>query len=631
MGEDTVPRSGLISHRPKVGRLARPYRCTEDCIRDLDKTGQLIRVQEEVSPYLEMAELTRRVYKAGGPALLFEQVSGTPFRSVSNLFGTVDRGRYIFRKTLSSVKAAVRFKADVRTAFTSLKNLFSLPLAALHSLPIYTRSAPVLACETTVSKLPQIVSWPLDGGAFITLPQVLSEDPEEPGLLNTNLGMYRIQLSGNDYQVEKEVGLHYQIHRGIGIHHAKAIKQNHPLKVCIFVGGPPAHTFAAVMPLPEGLSEVIFAGMLAGRNFRFKKWRGYQIAAEADFCLVGTIDPYETKPEGPFGDHLGYYSLTHDFPYMKVEKVFHRKNAIWPFTVVGRPPQEDTTFGRLIHEISSPMVPVEIPGLKELHAVDEAGVHPLLLAIGSERYVPYRQRIPMELLTQANAILGFNQCSLAKYLLIVAEEDKPDLSTHEIEVFFVHLLERIDLTRDIHFQTRTTIDTLDYSSQELNFGSKVVFAAAGPKIRELATEIPQHLSVPFEKAKMVMPGVCAVGSPTFSDDYDQARAQVKSFCAEVNPDQWRAIPLIVLVDDVQFCTADLANFLWLTFTRSNPSEDIYGVQEFVENKHWGTYGSLVIDARFKPHNAPPLIESEAVNKRVDQIIDNNPQLDRLLN
>ena len=133
--------------------------------------------------------------------------------------------------------------------------------------------------------------------------------------------MYRIQLSGNDYQVEREVGLHYQIHRGIGVHHAKAIKQNQPLKVCVFVGGPPAHTFAAVMPLPEGLSEVIFAGMLAGRNFRFKKWRGHQIAAEADFCLVGTIDPYETKPEGPFGDHLGYYSLTHDLPYMIVEKV----------------------------------------------------------------------------------------------------------------------------------------------------------------------------------------------------------------------------------------------------------------------------------------------------------------------
>ncbi|MCH2576676.1 UbiD family decarboxylase, partial [Candidatus Poribacteria bacterium] len=425
--------------------------------------------------------------------------------------------------------------------------------------------------------------------------------------------------------------IHYQIHRGIGIHHAKAIKKNQPLKVCIFVGGPPAHTLAAVMPLPEDLSEIVFAGMMANRNVRYTRWNEYPILADADFCLVGTIDPQKTKPEGPFVDHLGYYSLTHEFPYMKVEKVFHRPNAIWPFTVVGRPPQEDSTFGHLIHEITKPMVPVEIPGVKELNAVDEAGVHPLLLAIGSERYVPYRQRLPMEILTQANAILGFNQCSLAKYLFIVAQEDNPDLSTQCTQSFFIHLLERVDLSRDLHFQTQTTIDTLDYSTPELNLGSKVVVAAAGSKIRDLATEIPQQLASPFNHSKIVIPGICAVEGPRFTKNYEIAKGQVESLCASIEPHRWSGIPLVVLVDDIEFCVDDWSNFLWLTFTRSNPATDIYGASSFVIDKHWGTKGPLVIDARFKPHNAPPLIESESVNQRVDQIVENHPELNQMFN
>ena len=611
--------------------MTKAYRCTEDCIRDLDKIDQLIRVTEPISPNLEMAELTRRVYKIGGPALFFEKVIGTPFRATSNLFGTIERSRYIFRKSLSPVKTAIRFKARPASVFSDLKSLFPLSTAGLRSLPIPTRLAPVLSSQTTVSQLPQITSWPMDGGAFITLPQVLTEDPEKGGLFNTNLGMYRVQLSGNDYRENEEVGIHYQIHRGIGIHHAKAIKKNQPLKVCIFVGGPPAHTLAAVMPLPEDLSEIVFAGMMANRNVRYTRWNEYPILADADFCLVGTIDPKKTKPEGPFGDHLGYYSLTHEFPYMKVEKVFHRPNAIWPFTVVGRPPQEDSTFGHLIHEITKPMVPVEIPGVKELNAVDEAGVHPLLLAIGSERYVPYRQRLPMEILTQANAILGFNQCSLAKYLFIVAQEDNSDLSTQCTQSFFIHLLERVDLSRDLHFQTQTTIDTLDYSTPELNLGSKVVVAAAGSKIRDLATEIPQQLASPFNHSKIVLPGICAVEGPRFTKNYEIAKGQVESLCASIESHRWSGIPLVVLVDDVEFCVDDWSNFLWLTFTRSNPATDIYGASSFVIDKHWGTKGPLVIDARFKPHNAPPLIESKSVNQRVDQIVENHPELNQMFN
>jgi 4-hydroxy-3-polyprenylbenzoate decarboxylase len=600
------------------------YSSLRQCIDDLEQNGHLVRVTEEVSPDLEMAEIQRRAYAAQAPALFFERVKGCAFPAVCNLFGTMERCRFIFRDTLERVSRIIRLKADPAGELKNLRNLIGLagtPVTALCSLPRKVKSGPVLACSASLSALPQIKSWPDDGGAFITLPQVYSEDPESPGVMHSNMGMYRIQISGNRYLQDREAGLHYQIHRGIGVHHAKALERGEPLRVSIFVGGPPAHTVAAVMPLPEGLSELMFAGMLGGRRFRYTYRDGFCISTEADFCITGTVDPEKTLPEGPFGDHLGYYSLVHEFPYLKVHSVFYRQDAIWPFTAVGRPPQEDTTFGKLIHEITAPMVPVEIPGLHAMHAVDAAGVHPLLLAIGSERYVPYQDREPMELLTLANAVLGFGQCSLAKYLMIVAHEDNPRLDINRIDDFFMHLLERVDWSRDLHFQTRTTIDTLDYTGTGLNRGSKVVIAAAGEKRRTLATELPSGLFLPdgFGKPALVMPGVMAVQGPAFSS-YAEEQAVMEQFSKALEHDPGsHEIPLAVLVDDAEFTARNLSNFLWVTFTRSNPSHDIYGTGSFTEFKHWGCRSTLIIDARLKPHYAPPLIEDPAVTRRVDEL------------
>src|SRR5207302_1067263 len=290
------------------------------------------------------------------------------------------------------------------------------------------------------------------------------------GWRHSNLGMYRVQLAGNDYQLNKQVGLHYQIHRGIGVHHAAALRRGVPFRASIAVGGPPAMTLAAVMPLPESLPELAFAGALGGRRIRLiREAGGRTLFADADFCISGTVDPERQLPEGPFGDHLGYYSLAHPFPVLNVEQVYHRAGAIWPFTVVGRPPQEDTSFGALIHELTGPIIPTVVHGVHAVHAVDAAGVHPLLLAVGSERYVPYANaRRPQELLTCANAILGQGQLSLAKYLFIVAREDDPGLDVYDIAAFFRHLLERADWRADLHFQTATTIDTLDYTGSGFN-------------------------------------------------------------------------------------------------------------------------------------------------------------------
>jgi 4-hydroxy-3-polyprenylbenzoate decarboxylase len=414
--------------------------------------------------------------------------------------------------------------------------------------------------------------------------------------------------------------MHYQIHRGIGVHHHAALEKSDDLRVSIFVGGPPSHTFGAVMPLPEGLAEVMFMGMLGGKAWRYVQQNGHTLSADADFCIVGKVS-HTTLPEGPFGDHLGYYSLEHDFPVLEVEAVYHRKDAIWPFTVVGRPPQEDTSFGQLIHEITEPVVPSEIAGLHAMHAVDAAGVHPLLLAIGSERYVPYGERKPQEILTIANAILGFSQASLAKYLMIIAKEDNPQLDIHHIDVFMAHLLERVDWTRDLHFQTRTTMDTLDYSGSGFNEGSKVVIAAAGTKRRDLSSELPREMNLPqgFSNPSVCLPGIIAVQAPRFSDQ-KLADDQANAFCRYLKEAGYpNGYPLLILVDDAEFAAAKLNNFLWTTFTRSNPSHDIYGVDCFTEYKHWGCHGPLVIDARIKPHHAHPLVEDAKVTARVDQL------------
>ena len=592
------------------------------CVLDLERSGRLVRVREEVDPHLEMAAIHLRVHERGGPALLFEQVRGCRFPATSNLFGTLERARFLFRDTLARVQALVDLKYDPVRAIRRPFSSFAIAPTAAAALPQRRRGGPVRHGTAAIRDLPQIVHWPNDGGPFITLPQVYTEDIDRPGVMKANVGMYRVQLGGNDFDPDREVGLHYQIHRGIGVHQAKANQAGQPLRVSIFVGGPPAHTVAAVMPLPEGLPELLFAGVLGNRAFRyFRDDEGFCVSADADFVITGTVHPHEVKPEGPFGDHLGYYSLVHPFPVMRVHRVYHRQDAIWPFTVVGRPPQEDTAFGALIHEITGSAIPNEIPGLHAVHAVDAAGVHPLLFAIGSERYTPFlRDARPQELLTIANHIFGTNQLSLAKYLFVCARENDPSLDIHQVDAFLQHVLARVDLTRDLHFQTNTTIDTLDYSGTGLNAGSKVAIAAVGAPRRALWRELPTGLRLPrpFDRAQMVMPGVVAVDAPPFGG-YEQVGQEIALLDRELRGQDLSGLPLLVLCDDAGFTAETVNNFVWVTFTRSNPSHDVHGIDSFVEHKHWGCSGPLVIDARRKPHHAPPLERDPAVERRVDRL------------
>ena len=605
------------------------YSSLEACLLDLERTGQLLRIKEEVDPYLEMAAIHLRIFEQKGPAILFEKVKGSKFRAASNIFGTLERSEFIFRDTLPAVKQLIDIKINPLAAIQNpIKSLAALP-AAFNALPnSYPLTKPVLFEEINISDLPLIHHWPMDGGAFITLPQVYTEDADKPGIGNSNLGMYRIQLNGNDYILNKEIGLHYQLHRGIGVHQTKANNKGLSLKVSCFIGGPPAHSVAAVMPLPEGMSEMNFAGVLAGKRFAYTYVDGFCVSTDADFVITGEVYPGENKPEGPFGDHLGYYSLQHPFPVMKVHKVYARKNAIWAFTVVGRPPQEDTSFGQLIHAITGSAVSNEIPGLKEVHAVDAAGVHPLLLAIGSERYTPFLEnKKPAELLTIANHILGTGQLSLAKFIWITAEasnnkkgatnrNEDLKLDVNKVPEFLQYMLSRMDFSSDLHFYTNTTMDTLDYSGDGLNSGSKLVLAAYGDVRRKLATVIPSAIFELNANAQLIMPGVIALNANAVSMQVIQDK--LKGLGASLL--ETEGVAILIITEDANWMAAEFNNFIWATFTRTNPAKDMEGVDSFISNKHWGCKGPLIFDATIKKHHAPAVVKEAAVEKKVDAIL-----------
>ena len=569
------------------------YKSLQQCVSDLDKEGELKRVSTESNPDLEMASIHLDEFAKNGKAILFEDVKGSQYKAVSNLFGSVARSKFIFRDSLQIVKDLIQIKTNPSVILNNIPRFIFALLNGIYAIPKKVRFKNFK--EIKIENLPQIKCWKNDGGAFVTLPQVYSEDIDNPGVMHSNLGMYRIQLSGNEYDVNQEIGMHYQLHRGIGIHQKKANQKGESLKVSIFVGGPPAHSFAAVMPLPEGMSEVSFAGVLGKRRFRYSRKDGYIISSDADFVICGELYPNELKPEGPFGDHLGYYSLKHNFPVLRVHKVYAKKDGIWPFTVVGRPPQEDSHFGALIHEIAGKAIKKEIPGLKSVNAVDAAGVHPLLLAIGSERYTPYSPtKQPQELLTIANHILGTGQMSLAKYLFICDEDDYLDVNNEM--AYFTHFFERVDWKRDLHFQTKTTIDTLDYSGEGLNEGSKVVLAAVGEPKRELIKILPD-LEFPsdFSNPRLVSNGNLVL----------EGKGEIKELLSSLEKQHIQGVALITLVDNASFVSENFSNWLWVTFTRSNPAHDIYGLDAENKNKHFSC-SIPIIDARIKPHHAPVL-------------------------
>ncbi len=556
----------------------------------LRREGELHIIDETIDPHLELAEIQRRIVAQQGPALLFTRVARTSFPVVTNLFGTPRRIELAFGEDPSRFIRRVAQAAETMLPPTPgrLWNFRDLAWTALKVGTRACRTGPAvqqLIRPARLKSLPQIKCWPDDGGAFLTLPLVYSEHPSTG---KSNLGMYRIQI----YEDEL-AGMHFQIHRGIGFHYFEAERRQRPLPVNLFLGGPPALIMSAVAPLPENVPELVLASLLQGGRLgliRDPEISPLPVVAEADFTLIGNVPPKKRRLEGPFGDHYGYYSLAHDYPVFEVDRIYHRKDAVFPATVVGRPPQEDHYIGEYLQDLFSPIYPLVMNGVVAVWAYDEAGVHPLASAIVRERY-------RREAFMAAQRILGEGQLSLTKFLLVT---DSP-VSLKNFRPFLVHILERADFATDLFVFSNVSQDTLDYSGRKMNEGSKAILMGLGSKRFDLASAPSSELRhTAFRRQLVYAPGVLVVDGPRWKED-DPA---IQDLLEEPAVAGFR---IVILADDAAECTQDDAAFLWTVFTRCEPAADIHARESCLQRYHVSLSAPILLDCRIKPW-FPPLVQ-----------------------
>lgn len=578
---------------------------TSEFVKELQIQNELLIIEEEVDPILELAEIQRRVVAKRGPAILFKNVKGSRFSVVTNLYGSERRMKIAFGEE------PVRFIQKIATTIQHIlpptpAKIWDLRNIAFQALKVGLKrvgSAPVL--ENTLDslyELPTLMSWPKDGGRFVTLPLVYTESPKTG---KGNLGMYRIQIYG-----PMETGMHIQIHRGGGNHYYEAEKEGHFLPVHIYAGGPPALTIAAVAPLPEEISELILASLLLGEKLKIQKNTNVSplpVVADADFLIQGVIPPKIRKPEGPFGDHYGYYALKHDYPIVQVKRIYHRKNAIWPATVVGRPPQEDHWIAEYLQDLLSPLFPVVMPAVKKVWAYEESGVHSLAAAVVKERYQG-------EAFTGALRILGEGQLSLTKVLIITDQ----DVDLKNFRETFITVLERMNPITDLHIFANISQDTLDYTGPAVNQGSKAIFLGSGKKKNDLKTQFKGKLSnSSFKNPKIPYPGTLVVSGPKYKlkDGVPVKLLKEKSI---------QDFLFVFLVDDSEDTIRSDHDFIWSVFTRFEPAGDIYASTKLIRN-HPAFYPPIVVDCRMKTWY-PPLTEADSktirkVDDRFGRLLD----------
>jgi 4-hydroxybenzoate decarboxylase subunit C len=563
----------------------------------LRRENELTVVDCPVSTDQEIAEIHRRVIAANGPALLFTNVQGSRFPVATNLFGTRLRTEMAFgtRPTQFVADAARMVHEAMPPTPKSLWPFRHLVPQALKIGMKKARQAPVMEQRQSPARLedlPLLKLWPEDGGHFITLPLVYTEDPETG---KSNLGMYRIQRYTN-----KTTGIHWQIGKGGGFHYHKAEQAGDALPVSIFVGGPPALILSAIAPLPEDVPELLLASLLQGEKLKTTKSSRspHPILAEAEFALIGRVPPRKRHPEGPFGDHYGYYSLKHPYPVFQCQSVYHRKNAVYPATIVGKPRQEDFYIGDYLQELLSPLFPIVMPSVKDLWSYGETGFHSLAAAVVKDRY-------PREALMSAFRILGEGQLSLTKFLLLL---DTP-MDLRNFKKVLEHLLRRVNWETDLYIFSNLSMDTLDYTGPEVNKGSKGVIAALGDPVRELPGEFSGNLPRPFQNAKTFIPGCLVVDGPSYQEDAEAPKRLAK----KKNLSDW---PLIILCDNAKTCTQSEINFLWTVFTRFEPAADIHAKETRVIRSHIAYTGPLVIDARTKPWHPGTVEPDPDIAKKV---------------
>jgi UbiD family decarboxylase len=565
----------------------------------LRRNGDLAIVEAQVSAELEVAEIHRRVIAAGGPALLFTNVEGASFPLVTNLFGTSGRAEMAFgQRPFQLIRRLVdTIETAMPPSISTLWGARDLAFELIKMGTKKTRRGPVVetvSAQPDLRQLPIITSWPEDGGPFITLPLVLTEHPDGKG---ENLGMYRLQCY--DYRT---TGMHWQIGKGGGFHYAVAEQRDEALPATVYLGGPPALTLAAIAPLPENVPELMLASLIAGGRLNLCRGpTGKDLLADAEFALIGRVPPHTRRPEGPFGDHYGYYSLQHEYPIFEIQWMAHRDQAIYPATVVGKPRQEDVFIGDLLQELLSPLFPLVMPGVESLWSYGETGFHSLAAAVVKERY-------KREAMSSAFRILGEGQLSLTKFLFVVDKQ----IDLRNFKATLQHVLERTRPETDLFVFSNLSMDTLDYTGPTVNEGSKGVWLGLGEPVRQLpgsfsATELPAGVTA----VAVFCPGCLVVGGPTYSEEPGAAERLASSR-------QWAEWPLVVLTDDLERAVASEINFLWTTFTRFEPAADITSARFEVVRNHVSHQIPILIDARRKPNLPAELFCSSEISERVSR-------------
>jgi UbiD family decarboxylase len=564
----------------------------------LRREGDLAVVDAPVDARLEAAEIHRRVIAAGGPALLFTHVTGAGFPLATNLFGTRRRAEMAFgSRPLRLVQRLARLAQELLPP--SPGRVWGARDVVGSALRIGTRrrrSGPVsevVTSDVRLDRLPALTCWPEDGGPFLTLPLVYTERPDGHG---HNLGLYRMQV----YDA-RTTGMHWQIGKGGGFHYAVAEARGEALPVTVFLGGPPALVLAAVAPLPENVPELMLASLLLGRKLDLTNGPGpHPIVASAEFALSGRVPPRVRRPEGPFGDHYGYYSLRHDYPVFEVQHLAHRKDAIYPATVVGKPRQEDFYIGDLLQELLSPLFPLAMPGVRDLWSYGETGYHSLAAAVVRERYT-------REAMASAFRILGEGQLSLTKFLLLT---DQP-VDLKDFRATLEHVLARTRPQRDLFVFANVSMDTLDYTGPRVNEGSKGVWLGLGDPVRELPREFRRTPDLPRDvtDVRVFCGGCLVVGGPRYEAD-PEAAARIAAHPAF---GEW---PLVVLTDEPARAARSPMNFLWTTFTRFEPGADIHAANRTLMRNHVAYDPPILIDARLKPAFPAELFCDERTSETV---------------
>lgn len=568
-------------------------------LAQLRQENDLVEIEAEVDPYLELAEVHRRVIEAGGEALLFKNVKGSRYQVATNLFGTVKRIELGFsKKPQELVKKAVEMvEVLLPPQIGKLWGYRDLGFTALKLGTKKVSKAPILEAvdrPANLNEMPILTTWQEDGGAFVTLPLVYTESPTTG---KHNLGMYRIQR--HDAQT---TGVHWQIGKGGGFHHYEAEQNNKSLPVTVYLGGAPALILSAIAPLPEDVPELVLASVLADNKIKMVKSPlpdGHRLVAEAEFAICGKVPPHVRKPEGPFGDHYGYYSLEHDYPVLNVEAIFHRKDAIYPATVVGKPRQEDFYIGDYLQELLSPLFPLVMPAVRDLWSYGETGFHSLAAAVVRERY-------GREALSAGFRILGEGQLALTKFLLLT--DKAQDL--RDFKSLFEHILARVNWANDFFIFTQTSFDTLDYASGKINYGSKAILMGLGEAIRELPRKFRGELPANIKRAEVFCGGCLVLEGETYEQNPNLGEQISQS-------DKFNDWQIVVLHDKADYAKS-AEEFLWATWTRFNPATDVYAKAISVRQHHLSYTAPILIDARMKPWYPKELFPREDIVELVDR-------------